>query len=244
VVDDEGLPRLRCRHTGRRVSPFHFGFLVKSWLPDLARFILEFEPSKAKPIPWHELVYGTGDLAPETDRIYFGSLMIYRKQWHVPASELPRRRRVPRTSMAEPVHPNGGSLRHKGLFPESDCDYFERVARWRRDRRIPAEGFVTIDHRVLPPGQRGEANLRAAEKFTRKPQYVNFRSPLFLPRIEKIFEVALRRVSVEEVYPRSECQMARHAGEAFVSEFVTELRMDGHDGAMAGTPTRSGAAHG
>lgn len=203
ALDPAGRPRLCHRPSGRTVMPFHFGFLVKPWLSGLARFLLGFEPPKAKPVPWHELVLDSPHPVGETPRIHFGGLLIYRRQWHVPAAELPSR--PPRVS---------------------NVAYFAAANEWRRSLGIPAQVFVSIDHRLMTEEEARERPAEARlldDKFKRKPQFVDFSSPLFLRRIERMMAVTERKLTCEEVYPEWGDPLARGPGGSYATEVVAEV---------------------
>ncbi|HEX6748769.1 MAG TPA: lantibiotic dehydratase [Longimicrobium sp.] len=99
--------------------------------------------------------------------VYEGCIVLRRRQWVVPASLLPRQ---------------GAD--------EAPLDFFLRVDRWRREHGIPREVYASIQPLLVLPGGGGgmdEVNGRPVPRRVsraslnhRKPQYVDFASPLLV----------------------------------------------------------------
>lgn len=211
-----GLPELVWTRTGQRIHPVHLGFLVSTWLPSFPRFLLTFSPPKPMMIPWHELVL-PGEMKSHTlPRIYFEDLLLYRQRWHILAEDLPRRTEA-----------------------LSDAEYYLSIQAWRSRWGVPDACFVTIDQitmnelgdDVAPPARerrnRDEMPGRVPETFKRKPQYIDFTSPLFLDRFAKLVDTSRLRITCEEIYPAPADLLVRHKDSSYVSEIVTEITCTG-----------------
>jgi hypothetical protein len=106
----------------------------------------------------------------------------------------------------------------------SDQDFFIELNLWRLANGVPDEVFVTVDHQVIPTSAK-RIPIRL-QTFKRKPQYLDFTSPMFLHRIERIIRTAELCVTFEEIYPPLDQQLLHRGDQAHVSEFLAEVVLD------------------
>ncbi|MBL3657010.1 lantibiotic dehydratase [Fulvivirga sediminis] len=126
-------------------------------------------------------------------------LVLQRKTWGIPKELLPFR---------QPL--------------DTDWDYFKRVNLWRKGQEIPQEVFVHVNQDRF--GKNKDIDEEARKKITKddyKPQYIDFRNPLFVNLLEKLFKKVPLNLRVVEILPSSS-QMLRVDNERFVTEFVVQ----------------------
>ncbi|MFD6990683.1 lantibiotic dehydratase [Streptomyces sp. NPDC059943] len=125
IEHDETADRLVLRSTrlGREVIPVYLGYLVPLALPELPRTLLLLSPTSMAPL---NVWGGVPESAPvggvtRRPRVRHGSVVLSRRSWSAPASELP-------------LHTPG----------TSDDEWFLGWHRFRRATGLPDRVFVTV----------------------------------------------------------------------------------------------------
>lgn len=188
--------------TGRRVHPFYLGFLIPYYLPSHLVPLTAMAGSGS--VMFEPQV--TADRTPSVDRdtvrhypqVRFGSLVLARARWHVPALQFPR---------AE--------------AGDTEADYFLRINEWRTTHGIPEHVFLHPPAPELDPGQVNE--YFGSYMGNRKPQYVALLSRLHVRHLQRlIVKQPGVDVILEEALPSPAgafpLEGARHAAE-LVAEF-------------------------
>jgi hypothetical protein len=223
--------------SGDRVWPVDLGFLSMQLRPALYQLLCRFQPPTAVSlglnvsVPVGEApVPGTrdgGDSRPDSKspesrveyspRIcYEGLVVIARRTWFVPHDL------VPSTEPGE--HP---------------ADYFVRVQRWRAELGIPVRVFVRVESKrsVSAPQTQAEAveghpslphqaprdRAQATRRDNRKPQFIDFESPLLLSLFERLGAgLPSFRLIIEESLPDREHAFAHSNGD-YATECLIQL---------------------
>ncbi len=202
VVPDQAGVRLDLVHrpSGRRVLPVDLCFMNPAARPPLYRLLRAFSPvSEAHlDIPWRSVE----DAEPEDGvlqrpRIIFGkTVVIARHAWVVKLSALPRREEV------------GAS------------GYFRRLRRFRTHHDLPEQAYA----RAIEWPWREAKGDRFGLGDLRRPQYIDFRSPLLVDLLEHYQSLGPDRALVfEECLPDSD-QLPRDAsGLSWVTEAILQV---------------------
>lgn len=212
-IDDNGAPCLTIGKAGERICPVHFGFLVYTWLPRLAKFLACFGPIGPKPLPWHEDIFPTGRSRQHIPRLYWGNVLLYRERWNLFPHEL------------------------APLVRGTALDAFALVGRLQRERGLPRRGFATVDRMHRPqrgrktpaskpsrpsrPKTRGKSHR--GDNLGRKPHFLDLTSPLFLRRFCRLAAMVQACMSIEEVYPRLDYTLAVSDRHQHAVELFTEI---------------------
>ncbi len=234
---DPHAVELRHEPSGDRVWPVDLGFLSMQLRPALYQLLCRFQPPTAVSLglnvtvsvgedPVHGINDG-GESRPDSavphsqieysPRVcYEGLVVIARKTWFVPHDLIPA---------AQPG--------------EHPADFFVRVQRWRAALRIPARVFVRVeakrsapaaqkqeeaveDHPATPPQAPGR-KPEAARRDNRKPQFIDFESPLLLKLFERLGRgLPSFRLVIEESLPDREHAFAHSTGD-YASECLMQL---------------------
>jgi hypothetical protein len=197
----DGRAHLLHTTSGTILRPFHFGFLTPQMLPRLAALLIDFGPPQPGRLPWNTLVPAADDTT-HRGRITFGNLLTFRAGWRFDSGMVPAR-------------PPGSSF----------SEYFLEVNRWRHHSGVPDQVFAIIDRTLRTHGDRPSESGHDPRPFAkRKPQFIDFESPLFLHRIDRIARSARRSVVFEEVYPQPERSLASDAtGRRFATELIVQI---------------------
>lgn len=193
---DAGSLALRHARTGHTVLPVDTGFMNPDARPPLFRLLSSFTPGPSFSMLLPEMRAAEPQESPAVTvrpRITCNGRIVL---WR-------RSWQVP-----GPVYPRPGER-------ESEADYFARLARWRRRHGIPDEIYVTFEATGSP--------AEPADLEARKPQHIDFRSPLLAglfghgaPEHDKFLAI------LEERLPGS-TELARSGGEDLVTELVLQL---------------------
>lgn len=216
--DDPYALKLMQVGSDRAILPVDLGFLNPRMRPALFQLLNLFSPVThyAFPLPeWLNEPLSPGDHIIYRPRVVLGDhLVVGRRQWRIPAIQFPSR---------------DASM--------SDSAYFLHVRRWRLTHGLPEEAYARIAlGSTLPNSQRHPRNASPAEMSDdnsiapeqvdhdrRKPQYVDFRSPMLVELFGAIPK-GLRNYSVivEEALPSRSQTVLCGQGE-HVTELVLEV---------------------
>jgi hypothetical protein len=233
-VEDEQRIALFERGTGRRVLPLDLGFLNPFMRPPLYQLLRRFSPSASTRL---QLPTGLGRRAvAATDgaegappglirrpRITYRDLVVIaREAWAVPGETLPQ---------PEPA--------------EWEADYFLRVQAWRLAHGLPDLVYL----RAVPLPSAGASAAQAAPEGAhqpgqevpeagaepprprpsadlRKPQYLDFRSPVLVGLLARYRSRGEPFIAVfEECLPAPEHLPRSEAGARFVTESILQLEI-------------------
>lgn len=200
---DEGSLQIVHIPSGNHVLPLDLGFLSPSLRPPLFALLSLFSPPArfGLPLPGRPTGY-----KPEGSEILFrprmslaGDVVVARRQWMVPQALVPRR-----------------------AARESWASYSLRVDDWRADAGIPSRIFARVAaHRAKNEEQRRELPRRDA----RKPQYIDFESPLLVQLFENLGpRKGSYSVLVEEQLPGPRDWVRTPAGD-YAPELVLQLEV-------------------
>jgi hypothetical protein len=208
-VHDDQRHQLLLRHrtTGQALLPLNSSALTFLLCPALFKSLCLLSPVGTVTLPILRLLETGRDLTQPRryPRIVLGAVVIARQRWLIPKRDLP--------------------LRMKG---ELDFAYALRVERWRRQFGLPNSVFIrtTLDpgavlFRSLLPGQGGpQGELRDQQ---RKPQYIDFGSPVLLRVFEKHLDETEELLLVEEMEPASSNLLPGPSGQPTVTEWLVEV---------------------
>lgn len=195
----EGL-KLAHREGGATLIPLDLGFLNPTMRPAFHRLLQKFQPACFTWIPVEQCLYALAldtwknarkDNADcelpvvETPRIVVdGTIVIARRRWRVAADNLPSQ-----------------------LKGEDDTSYFLRLQHWRNENRVPARVFVRAAPRLVAPvsesdsgNQKPGSQVRLRDH--RKPQYVDFSSPVLVVLFARILATVRQAdIIIEEALP-------------------------------------------
>jgi len=194
----------------RSVRPVQLGMEADFLLPPLAQFLVSiFGDFTANPLTNLRILDAgerriPGQIAYRP-RIRLGRVIIGRCAWVIPQTSIPLARRK-----------EGGLQRHLV------------VERWRRHHGIPARCFVRSGEIPLPDGAGDEPAfaLEVRQGKARKPVFIDFTSPLFLPIFERVLGDAGRVLVIEEALPDEGDLVSSVSGAGHVSEFVFTIRLE------------------
>lgn len=190
--------------SGCSVFPTHLGFLVFPWLSRLARFLSSLGAVGPKPLPWHDDIVGKSGGVRHVPRLYWGRLLLYRERWNLSTKE---------------------------LWPwqeGSDLQAMAAAQRLHEKYGMPLQAFVTVDRFVHERSReqqqaQNEPVSRRGDNLGRKPHFVDFSSPLFLPRIRRLVSSVNDGLAVEEVYPPFNDTVVRSKDGCHVAELLVEV---------------------
>ncbi|MGH3899769.1 MAG: lantibiotic dehydratase [Pseudonocardiaceae bacterium] len=197
--------RLLSTRLGCEVIPVYLGFLLPMALPEVQQVLLCFSPSGMAQI---DLWAGSGQPIPNGittyPRLVLGNLVLQRRMWKIDKNVFPLR---------NPRH--------------SDAEHLVRVARWRRDHRIPERVFAQIDNAAATTavdGGAADAGLERERKTGRKPLPVDFASWFSLELLDHLARGASARIVLTEANPDvHELWLRDENGRPHVSEMLIEL---------------------
>ncbi len=203
VVSDSGALRVRDGN-GKTVFPTHLGFLVFPWLSHLARFLSSLGTVGPKPLPWHDDIVRRSDNRRHVPRLYWGRLLLYRERWNLSTKDLAPWREG------------------------SDIQAMAAVERLREKHGMPLQAFVTVDRFVRERSRKDqlaqkEPGSGRGDNLGRKPHFVDFSSPLFLPRIRRLASSVTHSLAVEEIYPPLNDTLVRSADGCHAVELLVEV---------------------
>lgn len=189
---------------GRRFEAFYQGFLIPSLLPSIQRVLaLTFGdgPSQfALDTMVKRNIVGPAHLT-ELPRLRLGSLIVSRRMWIIPYSELP----------------------DIGL---SAHEFFSEIQRWRASHGFPTEAYL----RVIPISDaQSEGDKTEAVDWNKfdykniKPFYVQLDSPRFVRLLQRMIKRNSYSISLTEVLPVLNDQHVKLNGEDHVAELQIEL---------------------
>lgn len=131
-------------------------------------------------------------------RVYLGDrVMLLRRSWEVPPPQLPRREQ------------------------QSEFEYFRQLDRWRRGLGLPRTVFVHVRGRSRQPGTPGPAPPSTVRRDDKKPQYIDFESPLFGNLFAGLVERCETRLDITEMLPGPE-SAGTFGDEQRVTEFLVQ----------------------
>ncbi|MDB4894421.1 MAG: hypothetical protein JWN15_683 [Firmicutes bacterium] len=201
---------LEDRRTGQVLLPVNLGSLTAMLSPALFNALCMLTAVGSARLPVLQMLErGLGAEERQRTRSYprvrIAGAVIARRSWVVPRSELP-------------VRPKG----------TDDFAYMVQVERWRQAAGLPDQIFIrtTLDpaavlFRSMLPGQ--EAGPTEIRDQQRKPQYVDFRSPVLVRVFEKHLDEVAEVLLVEEMLPGPSDLLAGPEGESSISEWLVEL---------------------
>jgi hypothetical protein len=211
VVDDvdQGRVKLVSRRLGVEVVPVYLGFLLPFALPEVQQVLLCFAPQGMAAV---DLWTGTGKQSPADQvsrrpRVNFGSVVLQRREWSIPAESFPQR-----------------------APDDDDSAYFLRVNRWRTTHGMPRWVFAKAEMDMSRPGAAPpedaamEREMGTAGRFERKPLAVDFDGWFSVMLLENLQRGANSRLKIVEALPGPAELWARDAsGYRYVTELVIEL---------------------
>lgn len=196
--------------TGKRVFVEDMGLQALETRRPFYRFLQNFS-SLAYGHPRHIIDLVHENLLPEgpltkgicIPRIVFEEqLVLQRQTWFIPKAELP--------------------LRQAG---EEDLSYFRRLQQWLKDWKIPHLMFFTLHEHRLSRGA-----VEGLKKDDYKPQFIDFKNPLLLPLVEKLFKRVPKILKIQEMLPLPEhlpqIGKQRYAHEWLLNWHSSPLRHD------------------
>jgi hypothetical protein len=226
--DAESQLRLRETKSGEPVIPLDLGFLTQMQRPPLFQLLTWFNTSGtlslplpetlAKPAQGDGVSEDGGDPKPIEYRpriTYNGTVVVARRRWAIPSVLFPK------------PYPD-----------ERDHEYFIRLNSWREQHTIPSQVFAKVLASERPGSKPNEAEsaeplpqrneeetpsvparprVRRSQDF-RKPQFIDFESPLLVKLFPKLpADLEKFTVVLEERYPTADdlphTAMGRHACE-------------------------------
>lgn len=209
---------LRARSTGQRVVPLDAGFLALRKRPPLYNLLTKFSPSSAwyPDLPRSPSLDASGAPEPPPDvvrrpRVVFDDrLVLTRESWTVESDTILRPQQE-----------------------ESFVDSFLRLNRWRADLGIPESTYYNIriepgsvpeENQAEPHAPHGGGPQRQQE-LHRKPQYLDFQSPL----LTRLFQSSLPDdaasvTTFEECWPSRDHLLTDADGTPYATELV--IRVD------------------
>jgi hypothetical protein len=165
--------------TGHEVTPLTLGTMADSFAPPVQRLLSSLgHVWLVSSKPFHADSWSLDDQEQALEhypRLVFGDCVVRRRGWAIRRDALPLR--TPR---------------------ESDLEYFWRVRRWRLECGLPEEVFSRA--RAYAESMH-DAKSGRRRWISHKPQYVDFRSYLFVDILERLMTDVKRRLYVEEMLP-------------------------------------------
>ena len=205
------------RGTDRCVIPLDLGFLNPMARPPLYQLLRHFSPTSEThlDVPWEP--DSTVPTAPAVHRprvTYEGLVVLGREAWIVPPSEIP----VPQRN-------------------EPEADFFLRVREWHSELGLPEQVYVRAVARsrsgTAPAveGEQGDSakppRNRAKRRGVgdlRKPQYMDFGSPLLIQLLWRYASLGdLCNVAFEECLPAPGALPRDAEGRRWVAESIIEM---------------------
>ncbi|UII21878.1 lantibiotic dehydratase [Fulvivirga ligni] len=195
------------KSTNKKLYVFDLGFQGQSGRSQLFQLLEKFTPSEqTHPYSLNNYVNQLSEAEQNDNKIkiyprivFEERIVLQRKTWGIPKELLPFR---------QPL--------------DSDWDYFRAVNLWRKEQQIPDEVFIHVNQDRL--GTNKDIDEEARKKITKddyKPQYIDFRNPLFVNLLEKLFKKVPLNLRVVEILPGKN-QMLQIDNERFVTEFVVQ----------------------
>ena len=229
--------------SGRRVQPVELGFLSPHLRPPLYRLLSALAAPSSFSLPLPHSIPRSADSIPTaseqvTVRPRFtiaGCIVVARKQWRCGKSALPRRAsREPWSAYFVRVD----DWRRQSQIPDSVYVHVAMTTRGappghRGDRTSIASEEEESGARALftdAPRANSEADgdidsrREGQQSDDRKPQFIDFRSPLLVRLLARIAEQAAGTVVFEEVLPDDE-QLPRVDDQRFVYEALIQLEL-------------------
>lgn len=206
----QGRLVLEHRVTGEEMVPVNLGGLSLLLCPILHRALLMLSPVGSVGLSVLDLLEQERSAEEREQprrypRIRIDGAVISRQTWLIPRQHLP--------------------MRTKGT---SDFAYFVEVERWRRALGLPNQIFLRTTRNPAPPFPVSPAtgaatHLAEVRDQQRKPQFIDFRSPLLLRVFEKHLDAVAEALVVEEMFPAPQDLMPGPQGTPVVSEWLIEL---------------------
>jgi hypothetical protein len=227
--------------TDRRVFPLDLGFLNPMARPPLYQLLRRFAPASEAHIdipgePGQDLP--TDGPVLHRPRISFeGRVVLAREVWMVPVSDLP--------------------FGEKG---KEDADFYRRVLAWCGDLKLPTRSYVRAVRRKTDPHPKGSEEVPEpgndrrdnpkgggrpmAAGDLRKPQYMDFRSPLLVGLLRRYARLGETFALVfEECLPIPEDLHAGSDGRRWVTEVILQADLAPDPGEGAKPVRQLEAAH-
>ena len=192
---------LRSRRLRREVIPAYLGYLMPTALPEVARGLLLLSPMGMSLLDlWGAVPSPTGDRVSRP-RVAFRNIVLGRRSWSVPSSELPVR------------------------APEDDeAGVFLAWRAWQAEHQLPDQVFVTFptESDAGPEGDDADGGEGGGWVQRTKPMYLDFTSLFSLTLLETQARRAEGRVQFEEMYPSEEDLYVRSSRGRHVCELAIE----------------------
>jgi hypothetical protein len=199
---------LTSSRAARPVQPVHMGMEAEFLLPPLAQFIVSvFGDFAASPLASLRILDAGERQIPEAlvhrPRLQLGRVVLGRAAWVAPPAS------VPLGDRSRPAF-------ERALIVES----------WRRRHEVPPRCYVRSGEITAlgPVPDQLTFALAMRRNKARKPVYVDFESPLFIPVFERAVRDAGRVLLIEEALPGEDDLLARFGGEGHACEFIFTIR--------------------
>ena len=194
------------RVTRKRIVVFDLGMESLSERSQLYQLLSRFTLSQSSGVralinsinaKWESVQPGAD--VPFWPRICFnGNLILQRKMWLAQKENIPAKK-----------------------ASESDWSYFCRLIEWKQLIGIPDDIFVRIAAPQKHTDDGDDKPTRILKREDRKPQYVDFKSPLLVKLFNKMISRAKDRVIIEEMLPPP-MGIVRVGNERVVSECILQ----------------------
>lgn len=213
-VYDKQTERVMLHHpsVGKFQGVF-FGTLIPLMIPTLVRMMINLFSNSL--LPNNLYMFEEHRLTPDErsqrirvyPRIQFGRVVVSRKKWMVPRSELPLR----------------------GI-KEEDFEWFARVQEWRERIGLPQRVFVKLsamgeqeDPYGVEEAQVGEQREADVDFTQFKPQYIDFANPMLVRLFAKLILDSHQGLKIDELLPDLEEVEPLGYEHPYVSETTIEL---------------------
>lgn len=225
VVHEPSTGRVRLEKSGRTVLPVHLGLLATALMPQVVQFLVctfsrasyYFTPLMLAPLDAFSRraevgMSSEGARIRSWPRVDVGCVTIRRAGWWVPPQHVPRR------------------------TAEKDAAYLLKLARWRRELKIPERCFIRgFRGSWFAGSESGASTAEGMDEVLlspwlskeRKPMYIDFASWHLVEVFERMFTGEEVHLMIEEVLPDFAHIPPTDSGERRVLELIVETPLGG-----------------
>ncbi|MOA19151.1 hypothetical protein D3C78_1395100 [compost metagenome] len=138
-------------------------------------------------------------------RVKFHNIVLSRRQWWVPATELP-----------------------EGI-PSDDLEKCFNFERWRQSKQLPNKFFVrvlNVGSDTQNKGEKEPEDISSSKDSLRKPQYIDCNSLFFIKTFEKYCILTRNKngyLIIEEFLPDQDSLLIHGENGQYISEFIVEV---------------------